>query len=60
MLDGMDLVNHSGADVGFRSDVLLWPADPSAVVVMMNDESGDPGELSRIIYSVLLAGARQP
>jgi CubicO group peptidase (beta-lactamase class C family) len=57
-LRGEDLVNHSGGDTGFRSDVLLWPADSSAVVVMLNDESGDPGELSRIIYSLLLARGR--
>ncbi|HEV8355848.1 MAG TPA: serine hydrolase domain-containing protein [Gemmatimonadales bacterium] len=53
-LDGQDLVNHSGGDTGFRSDVLLWPADSSAVVVMLNDEAGDPAELSRIIYKLLL------
>jgi CubicO group peptidase (beta-lactamase class C family) len=57
-LGGTDLVNHSGGDTGFRSDVLLWPADTSGVVVMMNDESGDPGELSRMIYSILAARAR--
>ncbi len=56
-LGGQNFVNHSGADVGFRSDVLLWPAESSAVVVMMNDEAGDPGELSQIIYSILRAGA---
>lgn len=46
-LQGQDLVSHSGADVGFRSDVLLWPAQSSGVVVMMNDEARDPGELSQ-------------
>ena len=59
-LEGQDLVNHSGGDTGFRSDVLLWPADSSAVVVMMNDETGAPGELSQIIYSILLAAAGRP
>lgn len=59
-LRGQDLVSHSGGDTGFRSDVLLWPAQSTAVVVMMNDESGDPGELSRAIYSLLLAGTRRP
>jgi CubicO group peptidase (beta-lactamase class C family) len=59
-LDGQYLINHSGGDTGFRSDVLLWPADSSAVVVMMNDEAGDPGELSRMIYSLLLAAAGRP
>jgi CubicO group peptidase (beta-lactamase class C family) len=54
-LQGQDLVSHGGADVGFRSDVLLWPAQSSAVVVMMNDEAGNPGELSQIIYSILLS-----
>lgn len=58
-LDGQYLINHSGGDTGFRSDVLLWPADSSAVVVMMNDEAGDPAELSRMIYSLLLAAAGQ-
>ena len=56
-LSGQDLVSHGGADVGFRSDVLLWPAESSAIVVMMNDEAGDPGQLSQIIYSVLQSGA---
>lgn len=54
-LGGQDLVSHSGADVGFRSDVLLWPAESSAVVIMINDEAGEPGELSQIIYSILRA-----
>jgi hypothetical protein len=52
-LGGEELINHGGADVGFRSDVLLWPAQSSGVVVMMNDEAGDPGGLSQIIYGML-------
>jgi len=57
-VNGQTLVNHSGGDVGFRSDVLLWPAETTGIVVMMNDESGNPGELSQIIYSVLVAPHR--
>jgi CubicO group peptidase (beta-lactamase class C family) len=59
-LGGQNLVNHSGGDVWFRSDVLLWPAETTGVVVMMNDESGNPGELSQIIYRVLHARAGRP
>jgi hypothetical protein len=59
-LHGQKLVEHSGSDVGFRADVLLWPADMSGVVVMVNDETGDPGELSQMIYSILLARNRPP
>jgi CubicO group peptidase (beta-lactamase class C family) len=55
MLGGQKLVSHSGGDLGFRSDVLLWPAESSGVVVMVNDEASDPGELSQIIYSILCA-----
>ena len=59
-LQGQNLVSHSGGDTGFRSDLLLWPAELSAVVVMMNDEAGNPGELSRMIYALLLARMGQP
>jgi CubicO group peptidase (beta-lactamase class C family) len=59
-LRGQNLVDHSGGDVGFRSDVLLWPAESTGVVVMTNDEAGDPGELSQMIYSILVARAGWP
>jgi hypothetical protein len=58
-LEGQELVTHGGADQGFRSDVLLWPAESSAVVVLLNDEAADPGELSRIIFSMLRTAGRE-
>ena len=52
-LGGERLINQCGADEGFRSDVLLWPAAESGVVVMTNNEIGDPAQLSQIIYEFL-------
>ncbi|MEO8451247.1 MAG: serine hydrolase domain-containing protein [Gemmatimonadota bacterium] len=47
------LIGHGGGDTGFRSTILLSPADSSAVVIMFNDERGDPSELARTMYSIL-------
>ena len=51
---GHRLINHSGGDRGFRTDLLLAPDDSAAVVVLANDEGADVNDLSRTLLDLLL------
>ena len=51
---GHRLVNHSGGDRGFRTDLYLAPDDSVAVVVMANQERADVGELARQLLGLVL------
>jgi CubicO group peptidase (beta-lactamase class C family) len=50
---GRHLINHSGGDLGFRSDLYLVPAESLAVVVMANDQTADVGKLARTILNLV-------
>ena len=50
---GKRLINHSGGDRGFRSDLYLAPDDSVAVVVMANDQTADVAKLSRAVLDIL-------
>ena len=50
---GKRLVNHSGGDRGFRSDLYLAPDDGIAVVVMANDQTADVQKLARSVLDVV-------
>lgn len=50
---GRQLVNHSGGDLGFRSDLYLVPAESLAVVVMANDQSADVAKLAKTILGLV-------
>ena len=52
--DGHRLVDHRGADIGFRSYILLAPDDGFGVVVLANDEV-DPRALRGLAQSMLNA-----
>lgn len=49
---GRHLVGHSGQDDGFRSHILISPDESIAVVVLMNDFTGDTAELARTLYRI--------
>ena len=51
---GHRLVDHEGSDRGFRSDLLLSPADSAAVVVMANLSQAEVGEFARDLMSLTL------
>ena len=51
---GHRLINHSGGDRGFRTDLYIAPDDSVAVVVMANQERADVGELARQLLGLIL------
>ena len=51
---GHRLVNHSGGDTGFRSDILLAP-DADAAVVVMTNSPGDMRALSGKLMAAILS-----
>jgi CubicO group peptidase (beta-lactamase class C family) len=51
---GHRLINHSGGDRGFRTDLYIAPDDSVAVVVMANQERADVGELARQLLGLVL------
>jgi len=54
--NGHHLVNHSGGDLGFRSDLLLVPDQTTAVVVLMNG-GADPRALSTALLGLVVETA---
>ncbi|HKP28724.1 MAG TPA: serine hydrolase domain-containing protein [Gemmatimonadales bacterium] len=52
--NGHRLINHSGGDRGFRTDLFIAPDDSVAVVVMANQERADVGELARQLLGLVL------
>ena len=53
---GLKTIGHSGADAGFRSDLLYFPEEKFGVAVLANLDSFQPGTLSRQIADIYLAG----
>lgn len=51
---GHRLINHSGGDRGFRTDLYIAPDDSVAVVVMANQERADVGVLARALLGLVL------
>lgn len=54
---GLRTIGHSGGDAGFRSDVLLFPDQRFAVVVLSNLANFSPGAMTRQAAAVYLADA---
>ena len=50
---GRHLVWHSGGDNGFRTDLLLFPADSLAIVVMANGDAANVTELSTALLEAV-------
>jgi CubicO group peptidase (beta-lactamase class C family) len=53
-LQGLRTVGHGGADAGFRSDVIRFPDEQFAVVILSNLGAFDPGGMSRRIAGLYL------
>jgi CubicO group peptidase (beta-lactamase class C family) len=51
---GHRLINHSGGDRGFRTDLFIAPDDSVAVVVMANQDRADVGVLARSLLALVL------
>ena len=58
---GLKVTGHSGADAGFRSDVIYFPGEKFGVAVFSNLGSFAPGTLTRQIADIYLASKlKQP
>ena len=57
---GMRLVGHSGADAGYRADVIRFPEAGLAVDVLCNAGNSGPGALSRKVADILLEQQLKP
>ncbi len=53
---GLATVGHSGADAGYRADVVRFPDQRLAVAALCNLANIDPGELTRRVAEVYLGG----
>jgi CubicO group peptidase (beta-lactamase class C family) len=52
---GLDAVDHSGADAGYRSDILRFPAQHFSVACLCNAGDSGPSTLTPKVADVLLA-----
>lgn len=58
---GLKYIGHSGADAGFRSDVIYFPVEKFGVAVFSNLASFSPGSLTRQIADIYLGSKfKQP
>ncbi len=53
---GLPTVAHGGSLAGFRSQLLRFPEERTAVVVLCNFPTAEPGRRARRVADVLLAG----
>ena len=57
---GADIVEHSGGDAGFRSNIVRFPKQHLSVVILSNAGDLDPGKLSRQVADIMLGEALDP
>ena len=57
---GLDIVEHSGADAGYRAHFLRVPADSAAVFVLCNLSTMMPRRLAERVLEVCLAESMEP
>jgi CubicO group peptidase (beta-lactamase class C family) len=53
---GLDIVDHSGSDAGYRSDLLRFPAQHFSAAALCNAGDSGPSTLTQKVADVLLAG----
>jgi CubicO group peptidase (beta-lactamase class C family) len=53
---GLDIVDHSGSDAGYRSDLLRFPHQHFSVACLCNAADSGPSTLTQKVADVLLAG----
>jgi CubicO group peptidase (beta-lactamase class C family) len=51
---GYPIVEHGGADAGYRSHIIRFPEQRMAIIVHSNHALADPGDLSRKVADVFL------
>jgi YD repeat-containing protein len=54
---GLNIVNHAGADAGYRADLIRFPDQHFSVAVLCNLESINPSALARRIADIYLASS---
>jgi CubicO group peptidase (beta-lactamase class C family) len=52
---GLDVVDHSGSDAGYRSDLLRFPAQHFSVATLCNAGDSGPSNLTKKVADILLA-----
>lgn len=57
---GVREVGHSGADAGYRADVVRYPDQQLAVAALCNASNSNPGMLTRQVADLYLGGALSP
>lgn len=53
---GLDTVDHSGSDAGYRSDLLRFPRQHFSVACLCNAGDSGPSTLTQKVADILLAG----
>ena len=57
---GVATVGHNGSWAGYRSSLLRFPSDRTAVIVLCNAETAEAGAIARKVADVALAGRLGP
>jgi CubicO group peptidase (beta-lactamase class C family) len=57
---GLKIVEHGGADAGYRSNLLRFPDQKFSVACLCNLANTNPGQLSRQVADIYLADQLQP
>ena len=54
---GLPYVEHSGANWGYKSDILRFPTRHLAIIILANADDSDPPSLALKVADIYLAGA---
>lgn len=57
---GLEAVGHNGSWAGYRSSLLRFPSERTAVIVLCNAETADAGTIARTIADAALQGRLGP
>ncbi len=57
---GLNVVDHGGADAGYRSDLIRFPDQYFSVACLCNLASANPGDLAHKVADIYLANEMQP
>ena len=57
---GLNTVDHSGADAGYRADMIRFPDQHFSVACLCNLATTNPGDLAREVAVTYLGAAMQP
>jgi CubicO group peptidase (beta-lactamase class C family) len=57
---GLNIVDHGGADAGYRSDLIRFPDQHFSVACLCNLGTANPSNLAQKVADIYLAGEMQP